>query len=354
MSDPQDRTTGWRPSHACGWKCVRCGTERRGDPATMVCGCQAGTIGHALPVDPAGTVPLTREGYEHLRIEAEAKQQAITQHLRWPPPALLKQVRAAVGKWESPVYAEIGDGAALNAIAHPNAAPEPAREFNPASLQVTEVELPAPTELRPPPEHAEKPLHWVEHPAFLSRGMSRPREVAAWHGDHWGLIGDDGRHSPKDMVAAGWRYLGPAEWRGEPLTHADWDKLETAVRGQRTRIAELEVENATLRAHPWLWRKPDGGVASYDPVERVWTNLADPETLVVSTEAVMAARIVELEARFAATMADHDTGARGDRVPPGRVGAVQGGCARGGEGGGEAAITDQTADQAREAKAARQ
>jgi hypothetical protein len=49
-----------------------------------------------------------------------------------------------------------------------------------------------------------------------------------------------------------------------------------------------------------------------------------------------------------------DARARGDRVPPGRVGAVQGGCARGGEGGGEAAITDQTADQAREAKAARQ
>ena len=66
------------------------------------------------------------------------------------------EVRAAVHG----VFGTADAGASLNSTAHP-AGPKARHRINPASLEVVEVELPAPTELRPPAEHADRLLHWI-------------------------------------------------------------------------------------------------------------------------------------------------------------------------------------------------
>lgn len=100
-------------------------------------------------------------------------------------------------------------------------------------------------ELRPPPEHEGKPLHWVTR----GDGADVETDIAEWSGERWARIGQDWLASPDDMAAAGWCYLGPAEWLGEP--HGEWVYAQRLLRttdhmlqASAARIAELEAEIA--------------------------------------------------------------------------------------------------------------
>jgi hypothetical protein len=96
----------------------------------------------------------------------------------------------------------------------------------------------AETELRPPPEYADKPLHWVR------------REIA----EVWRVDGDGDWHPPcggtLPPAAAynlGYRYLGPAEWDLDRKPgHSILSRVREAVRQREARIADLEVQNARL------------------------------------------------------------------------------------------------------------
>lgn len=66
----------------------------------------------------------------------------------------------------------------------------------------------APTELRPPPEYAEEPWHW------LWDDIHREEIAARWFSgvDYWHIIGMNVVVLPSEMWR--YRYLGPAKWKG--------------------------------------------------------------------------------------------------------------------------------------------
>jgi hypothetical protein len=130
------------------------------------------------------------------------------------------------------------------------------------------LKMPNATEVRPPPEHADKPFHFLSMP---SRGFEF--EPCLWwkHEGSWSVIGEATLATPQEMASYGWRYLGPAEWHeppsgdmvSDPFPHwsrESWvqhaERLKQAAIAIRqtseARIAELEAENAMHRAHPPL------------------------------------------------------------------------------------------------------
>lgn len=128
------------------------------------------------------------------------------------------------------------------------------------------------TELRPPPEHDHVRLHWIRQEVSPTAGPvpDKPPTIALWAGSfNWGwyLIGSQRQIGAGEMWEIGYRYLRPAEWKT-----GDWrDNEEFKVLAQawysldfertkavafhlrerddaRARIAQLEAENAQLRA----------------------------------------------------------------------------------------------------------
>src|ERR1700722_4324767 len=66
------------------------------------------------------------------------------------------------------------------------------------------------TELRPPPEHEGKPLHWVDWPNGTF-GHTGCETVLRWQAGVWYLTAHPAAWTPAQAADAGWRYLGPAE-----------------------------------------------------------------------------------------------------------------------------------------------
>lgn len=97
------------------------------------------------------------------------------------------------------------------------------------------------TDLRPPPEHEDKPLHWV----INCNGVET---VAHWfnHEGDWLPPGCVIPVTGSVLAKRGYRYLGPAEWSGPAITTHDWDALEHAIVAMRANIAELEAERAEI------------------------------------------------------------------------------------------------------------
>lgn len=110
-----------------------------------------------------------------------------------------------------------------------------------------------PAELRPPSEHARKPLHWLQPPE------GRP-EPWAWNtddrlGQWWSSIAYENVY--RDLP--GYRYLGPAEWREpEAFPLADcftqlqnaYHKLVAAIdgpKGYKVQIGDATVRIGALR-----------------------------------------------------------------------------------------------------------
>lgn len=106
-----------------------------------------------------------------------------------------------------------------------------------------------PVELRPPPEHAGKPHHWVQ---FTVGAITRTPTVWTWGIHHsgkqaWLLPGISDTLFPEQ--ARGWRYIEPAEydvsaWDREQRLRVTSDKL---LRAAGKRGAELEKHIADLR-----------------------------------------------------------------------------------------------------------
>lgn len=105
-----------------------------------------------------------------------------------------------------------------------------------------------PAELKPPPEHTDKPYHWLMQP--MACGDQRPVPFE-WDGAQW-LSGCGSvaiRHSPDDLRH--YCYLGPAEWRpptrsGTRLaTDQEMVALQTHLMG---RIAELEAAGQAIES----------------------------------------------------------------------------------------------------------
>jgi hypothetical protein len=104
----------------------------------------------------------------------------------------------------------------------------------------------APAELRPPPEHADKPQHWVE---WIDGGITQvwgwetcePHPTGIWRHPCGTL------DFPVCAGLRGYRYLAPAEWRRQKRFLVTGD--DGVVRGveRDARIADLETENTVLR-----------------------------------------------------------------------------------------------------------
>ena len=98
-------------------------------------------------------------------------------------------------------------------------------------------------EVRPPPEYAKKPLHWV-------RQNDRAPTVLHWQPSSmwWTTFGGQSLGA-KELHRIGYRYLGPAEWReparvGVDALVREYTRLET---DSNARIAALESELARLK-----------------------------------------------------------------------------------------------------------
>lgn len=99
------------------------------------------------------------------------------------------------------------------------------------------------TELRPPPEYADKPDHWI---------VRDGEEPSLWTwSPHigWALLVKHQSRPGSFMARDGYRYLGPAEWR-----ESEWQREQILrqasneiIQAAAVRIAELEAENAKLR-----------------------------------------------------------------------------------------------------------
>jgi len=86
-----------------------------------------------------------------------------------------------------------------------------------------------PTELRPPPEHEGKPLHWIQ----VGDGQGAVLEVWRWGACAFGWRNGDGEEwSPVDAAKYADHYLGPAEYH--PPLYME--------RSLKARIAELEAQ----------------------------------------------------------------------------------------------------------------
>jgi hypothetical protein len=108
-------------------------------------------------------------------------------------------------------------------------------------------------ELRPPPEHADKLLHWVQDEGDAP-------EVAMWSQESglWSFLGESEEYAPGSDGAAWYRYLGPAEWRPSRLEQLMDELAALPPHGRpdlpypgphhvtAARIAELEAEVARL------------------------------------------------------------------------------------------------------------
>ena len=94
--------------------------------------------------------------------------------------------------------------------------------------------------LRPPPEHEDKTLHWVQRGDGL-------RIVWLWGrvAQRWWCHAESSPFVPSDHDLASYRYLGPAEWQGDLTDPASDSRI---IRDQAERIRALEAENARLRA----------------------------------------------------------------------------------------------------------
>lgn len=138
-----------------------------------------------------------------------------------------------------------------------------------------------PAELRPPPEHADKPLHWI------GCAVGAPL-IARWrnYGGSaypacWEILNRSGhpRVSPAQLAAEGHHYLGPAVWdewaqrisgrmaRGAGAYHA----LSEA----HARVAELETECRRLIAAE---RNTYETFASRLRLSAAWEHLPDVTT----------------------------------------------------------------------------
>ncbi len=124
------------------------------------------------------------------------------------------------------------------------------KHMGPAASEAGQSEDTPPAELRPPPEHEGKLLHWIavhDHPGAKEWPSSYNQTR-----DEWALIGMGERYSPRDLALRGYRYLGPAEWRpNDQLTgnlYAARRKIELQRDAALARIATLEAENASLLA----------------------------------------------------------------------------------------------------------
>ena len=118
----------------------------------------------------------------------------------------------------------------------------------------------SPAELRPTPEHAGKPLHWVQKDPGEPECWTWLAERSAWM---WcdpdledrinGYSGCGDTTGTRDAYLDGYRYLGPAEWRPEQpmmvaLAQPDGSMRVTQMRTDaeaetdRLRIAGLQTE----------------------------------------------------------------------------------------------------------------
>jgi hypothetical protein len=115
--------------------------------------------------------------------------------------------------------------------------------------------------LRPPPEHADKLLHWLGAPD----GQNEPWAWNTHDGKEWWASIGNGHETAKTMAGYRYRYLGPAEWdhgdgaRGVITPGSDgaaelivgaYMRQGSLLRGviarKDARIAALEADNADL------------------------------------------------------------------------------------------------------------
>lgn len=123
-------------------------------------------------------------------------------------------------------------------------------------------------ELRPPPEHAGKLLHWVQRAGDDPTVWTWRPDISGWawinldgtDGDLAdGYSGGDGMTGAQAAYANGYRYLGPAEWV-EPAPFVNWrQKGLDAVADRGARIAALDAENIRLRSNVRAGVNPDPG-----------------------------------------------------------------------------------------------
>lgn len=110
----------------------------------------------------------------------------------------------------------------------------------------------APTELRPPSEHAgHGSLHWIA-------GKTDAKSINAvvwrwWSRDGGKWVNDIGNEYTPEIAGDGYRYLGPAEWRPDHVpVHKDWvaafNRMEDEVASWADSFERLAAENAKLRA----------------------------------------------------------------------------------------------------------
>lgn len=120
------------------------------------------------------------------------------------------------------------------------------------SIPGAQAQVDAP-ELRPPPEHADKPLHWVQH-------RDGAPEIGEWcrmgrRGLGWRFVGFAGHWLPGEDAISDHRYLGPAEWDPAASRHAASDRAAAAIeiaeltrmlREADRRVTTLEADVAKL------------------------------------------------------------------------------------------------------------
>lgn len=135
----------------------------------------------------------------------------------------------------------------LAAIAEQNASNQkaagwmPCQRSEPQRVSWSERRDPATwgTELRPPPEHANKPLHWIERHVH---GAVWPPDVWKWNSPRADWEG----YGVCEAFGHGFRYLGPAEWRGPeaPSVGAKDEEIAClkahAIQPALDRVVELE------------------------------------------------------------------------------------------------------------------
>jgi hypothetical protein len=103
-----------------------------------------------------------------------------------------------------------------------------AMEFKEVAHQVAE--------LRPPPAHADKQLHWVSQDLRRDIGGTCINTVVRWDGYHWWWTASVAGVAPEEAYSLSWRYLGPAEWH--PPLYKE--------RAQAAYIAKLEAHNKQM------------------------------------------------------------------------------------------------------------
>jgi hypothetical protein len=165
------------------------------------------------------------------------------------------------------------------------------------------------TELRPPPEHADKPLHWIEFTRRFDGDGNVCREPMRWSGVAWWGIASVKALSPADMIAHGYRYLGPAEYAPhmQAVTPGAWtDKSAEKMRRALIHIVGDQHPPGT-DAHRRC-QEMAAEVLGYDLAGLPEPTHCDPAPIDQFVEHwpphAMAARIVGLEAENARLKSD--------------------------------------------------